>query len=79
MTYELLLNYLTAISYQKDAENDEAGFERVHALIDALKESLFKICDIHERQTSERDLKRIKEKEWRMFLGRINTFSMRNS
>lgn len=62
VTYELLLNYLTAISYQKDAENDEAGFERVHALIDALKESLFKICDIHERQTSERDLKRIKEK-----------------
>ena len=60
--YELLLNYLTAISYQKDAEDDMAGFERVHALIDALKESLFKICDIHERQTNERDLKRIKEK-----------------
>ena len=59
--YELLLNYLTAISYQKDAEDDVAGFERVHALIDALKESLFKICDIHERQTSERDLKRIRE------------------
>lgn len=60
--YELLLNYLTAISYQKDAENDVDGFERVHALIDALKESLFKICDIHERQTSERDLNRIREK-----------------
>lgn len=60
--FELLLNYLTAISYQKDAENDKQGFERVHKLIDSLKGSLFKICDVHERATSQRDLARIEEK-----------------
>lgn len=60
--FELLLNYLTAISYQKDAENDEKGFERVHKLIDSLKGSLFKICDVYERTTSQRDLARIDEK-----------------
>lgn len=60
--YELLLNYLTAISYQKDAENDKQGFERVHKLIDSLKASLFKICDIHNRSTSQRDLERIDKK-----------------
>lgn len=60
--FELLLNYLTAISYQKDAENDKPGFERVHKLIDSLKGSLFKICDVHERATSQRDLARIEEK-----------------
>ena len=57
--FELLLNYLTAISYQKDAENDKQGFERIHKLIDSLKGSLFKICDVHERTTSQRDLARI--------------------
>lgn len=60
--FELLLNYLTAISYQKDAENDKQGFERVHKLIDSLKGSLFKICDVHERATSQRDLARIDKK-----------------
>lgn len=60
--FELLLNYLTAISYQKDAENDEKGFERVHKLIDSLKGSLFKLCDVHERATSQKDLARIDEK-----------------
>ena len=60
--FELLLNYLTAISYQKDAENDKQGFDRVHKLIDSLKGSLFKICDVHERVTSQRDLARIEKK-----------------
>lgn len=60
--FELLLNYLTAISYQKDAENDEKGYKRVHKLIDSLKGSLFKICDVHERATSQRDLARIDKK-----------------
>lgn len=60
--FELLLNYLTAISYQKDAENDEKGYKRVHKLIDSLKGSLFKICDVHERATSQRDLARINKK-----------------
>lgn len=63
--FELLLNYLTAISYQKSAENDKVGFERVHKLIDSLKCSLFNICDIHERQTSQRDLKRIEAKGYK--------------
>lgn len=61
--FESLLNYLTAITYQKDAEHDEIGANRVRKLIDALKGSLFSICDVHNRKTSERDLKRIKEKK----------------
>ena len=60
--FESLLNYLTAITYQKDAEHDENGANRVRKLIDALKCSLFSICDVHNRKTSERDLKRIEEK-----------------
>ena len=47
--FELFLNYLTAISYQKNAENDKEGEERVHKLINFLKTSLFEICDVHER------------------------------
>lgn len=60
--FELLLNYLTAISYQKSAENDKEGFERVHKLINSLKASLFNICDVHERKTSQRNLDRIEKK-----------------
>lgn len=60
--FETLLNYLTAISYQKEAENNEDEVLRVRKLINSLKSSLFKICDVHERTTSERDLKRIREK-----------------
>lgn len=60
--FESLLNYLTAITYQKDAEHDEDGGNRVRKLIEALKGSLFLICDVHNRITSERDLKRIEEK-----------------
>lgn len=62
--FETLLNYLTAISYQKEAENNEDEVLRVRKLINSLKSSLFKICDVHERTTSERDLKRIREKEF---------------
>lgn len=61
--FESLLNYLTAITYQKDAEHDEGGGNRVRKLIEALKGSLFLICDVHNRKTSERDLKRIEEKK----------------
>ena len=60
--FEQLLNYLTAISYQKNAENDKKGFERVHKLINSLKASLFNICDVHERETRQRDLERIEKK-----------------
>lgn len=60
--FESLLNYLTAITYQKDAEHNENEANRVRKLIDALKCSLFSICDVHNRKTSERDLKRIEEK-----------------
>ena len=61
--FESLLNYLTAITYQKDAEHDEDGGNRVRKLIEALKGSLFLICDVHNGITSERDLKRIEEKK----------------
>ena len=60
--FETLLNYLTAILFQKEAESIEEEVNRVRKLINSLKCSLFKICDVHERTTSERDLKRIEEK-----------------
>lgn len=59
---ESLLNYLTAILYQKESESKEAEVQRVLKLINSLKGSLFKICDVHERITNERDLTRIREK-----------------
>lgn len=62
LQFELLLNYLTALLYQHDAEKDSDGSNRIQSLITALKKSLFGICDVHERQTSEKDLKRIREK-----------------
>lgn len=62
LQFELLLNYLTALLFQHDAEKDNDGSVRIQKLITALKKSLFGICDVHERQTSERDLKRIREK-----------------
>lgn len=62
LQFELLLNYLTALLYQRDAEKDSDGSNRIQSLITALKKSLFSICDVHERQTSEKDLKRIREK-----------------
>ena len=62
LQFELLLNYLTALLFQHDAEKDKGGSGRIQDLIIALKKSLFGICNLHERQTSERDLRRIKEK-----------------
>lgn len=62
LQFELLLNYLTALLFQHDAEKDNDGSNRIQKLISALKKSLFGICDVHERQTSERDMKRIREK-----------------
>ena len=60
--FESLLNYLTAISYQKNAEHDIEGANRIKKLIDTLKMALFNICDVHNRNTNERDLKRIEKK-----------------
>lgn len=62
LPFELLLNYLTALLFQHDAEKDNKGSDRIQKLITALKKSLFGICDVHKRKTSERDMKRIKEK-----------------
>ncbi len=60
--FESLLNYLTSILYQKEAENNHDDAKRVTNLINSLKKSLFNICDVHERTTSERDLNRIELK-----------------
>lgn len=60
--FESLLNYLIAISYQRNAEHDIEGADRIKKLIDTLKKELFNICDVHNRKTNERDLQRIKEK-----------------
>ena len=62
LQFELLLNYLTAMLFQKEAE--EAGDEskRIQDLITTLKKSLCIICDVHGRETGEKDLKRIREK-----------------
>lgn len=62
LQFELLLNYLTALLFKHDAEKDIDGSSRIQNLIAALKKSLFGICDVHERQTNEKDLKRIREK-----------------
>mgnify|MGYP000383644862 CR=1 FL=1 len=59
---ESLLNYLTAISYQRNAEHDIEEADRIKKLIDTLKRALFNICDVHNRKTNERDLQRIEEK-----------------
>lgn len=60
--FESLLNYLTAISYQRDAECDTDNANRINNLINELKKSLFTICDVHERTTNKRDLERIEQK-----------------
>lgn len=62
LQFELLLNYLTAMLFQKEAEKDDDESKRVQDLITALKKSLFAICDVHDRETSEKDLKRIRAK-----------------
>ena len=59
---ELLLNYLTAMLYQREAEKNEEESKRIKNLITALQKSLFGICDVHERSTSSKDMDRIKEK-----------------
>lgn len=62
LQFELLLNYLTAMLFQKEAEKADDESKRIQDLITALKKSLFAICDVHGRETSEKDLKRIREK-----------------
>lgn len=62
LSFELLLNYLTAMLFQREAEKNEAESARLQNLITALKKSLFGICNVHERATSAKDLKRIKDK-----------------
>lgn len=61
--FESLLNYLTALLYQKDAENDQEEASHIQKLINTLKRNLFDLCDVHERTTSDRDLCRIREKK----------------
>lgn len=62
LQFELLLNYLTAMLFQKEAEKADDENKRIQDLITALKKSLFTICDVHDRETNEKDLKRIREK-----------------
>lgn len=62
LQFEQLLNYLTAMLYQREAEQNETESKQIKNLITALKKSLFGICDVHERTTSSRDMQRIKEK-----------------
>ena len=56
LPFELLLNYLTAMLFQREAEKNEAESKRLQKLINTLKESLFRICDVHERTTNAKDL-----------------------
>lgn len=62
LQFELLLNFLTAMLFQKEAEKADEESKRIQDLITALKKSLFNICDVHDRETNEKDLKRIREK-----------------
>lgn len=61
LQFEQLLN-LTAMLYQREAEQEKTESKRIKNLITALKKSLFGICDVHERTTSSKDMARIKEK-----------------
>ena len=62
LQFELLLNYLTAMLFQRESEKNDGESIRLRNLITALKKSLFGICDVHKRETNESDLKRIREK-----------------
>jgi len=62
LPFELLLNYLTAMLFQREAEKNDTESRRLQNLIRILKKSLFGICDVHERTTSAKDLERIKDK-----------------
>lgn len=62
LPFEHLLNYLAALLFQYEAEKDDAASKRIQSLITALKRSLFGICDVHGRATSDKDMGRIKEK-----------------
>ena len=62
LQFELLLNYLTAMLYQREAEKNEEESKRIRDLIKDLKKTLFEICDVHERTTSSKDMDRIKKK-----------------
>ena len=62
LQFELLLNYLTAMLFQRESEKNDVESQRLQKLITVLKQSLFDICDVHERKTSDKDLERIKEK-----------------
>lgn len=59
---ELLLNYLTAMLFQRESEKNDTESKRLKNLIATLKKSLFRICDVHERKTNDKDMERIKEK-----------------
>lgn len=62
LQFELLLNYLTAMLFQRESEKNETESARLQKLITALKKSLFGICDVHEREINAKDLERIKNK-----------------
>lgn len=62
LQFELLLNYLTAMQFQRDSEKNNTESKRLQKLITTLKQSLFGICDVDGRATNENDMKRIKEK-----------------
>lgn len=62
LQFELLLNYLTAMQFQRDSEKNETESKRLQKLITTLKQSLFCICDVDGRTTNENDMRRIKEK-----------------
>lgn len=62
LQFELLLNYLTAMLFQRESEKNDRESKRLQKLISALKKSLFGICDVHKRTTSDKDMARIKEK-----------------
>lgn len=59
---ESLLNYLIANLYVAEAEQGDDKSTRLNNLISAIKKSMFNLCDVHQRTTSDRDLERIKAK-----------------
>lgn len=77
--FELLLNYLTAISYQKNAENDKEGYERVHKLINSLKASLLIYVMFINVKLVRGIWSVLKRKDSRRLLQQISISFMKNS
>jgi hypothetical protein len=62
---ESFLNYLIAHLYCVQQESNGDEVKRLENLIKAIKKAMFNLCDLHERKTSDQDLKRIEDRGYK--------------